>query len=312
MIEAVTDILPRLTDITWLRFVVAPVLGAIIGYITNDLALKMLFRPYEEKRIGRFHVPFTPGLIPSQKSRIAKSLGGVIAGNLLDANTLRREALSEAAIEKLRGTISGWLEGQSADERPLRERLEARVAPERIDRIEETISEKGTDFLMRKLQAAGLGKIVADQVISAIQGKLSHLPMGFLLEGMVEPLRASIANSVEHKLAESGPELLRSKLAEEQDALLAKSVAELADGHRERIPELTEAVLGLYRGFFEDHIEATLSAAHLDEIIERRIEGFDARELETVVFGIMKRELRAIVYLGAFLGFLMGFINLLF
>ena len=312
MIDTVRGVLERLSEITWLRIAVAPVLGAIIGYITNDLALKMLFRPYEEKRIGRFRVPFTPGLIPSQKGRIAKSLGGVIAGKLLDADTLRREALSDAAIEKLRGTITNWLEKQAGDERPLRERLEAHVAPERIDDIEYAISDRGTDFLMEKLRAAGLGEIVAEQVISAIQGKLSHLPMGFFLEGMMGSLRANIAHSVEHKLEESGPALLRQKLDEEQDALLAKSVSELATSQRERIPVLTDALLGLYRGLFEDHIETMLGAAHLDDIIERRIESFDARELETVVFGIMKRELRAIVYLGAFLGFLMGFINLLF
>ena len=312
MIDTVRGVLERLSEITWLRFVVAPVLGGIIGYITNDLALKMLFRPYEEKRIGRFRVPFTPGLIPSQKGRIAKSLGEVIAGNLLDAGTLRREALADSTIEKLRGTITSWLEKQAGDERPLRERLEERMTPERIDDMEIAISDKATDFLMEKLKAAGLGEIVAEQVVSTIQGKLSHVPMGFLLEGMMEPLRAGIANSVERKLAESGPEMLRQKLDEELDALLAKSVSELADSYKDRIPMLTETMLGLYRSLFEDHIEALLGAVRLDEIIERRIEGFDARELEAVVFGVMRRELRAIVYLGAFLGFLMGFINLLF
>ena len=303
----------RLAEITWLRFVVAPVLGAIIGYITNDLALKMLFRPYEEKRIGRFRVPFTPGLIPSQKGRIAKSLGAVIAGKLLDAGTLRREALSDAAMEKLRAAVAGWLENQAAQEEPLLERLEAHVEPGRVAEWEEKLANRGADFLMDRLCAAGLGEIVADQVLLSLRGKLSHLHMGFLLDGAVtEPLRVSIAHSVERKLADAGPALIRRKIREEEEALLAKSVSELAAGHAERIPDLTEAVLDLYRRLFEDHIDALLGAAHLDDIIERRIEGFDARELEAVVFGVMRRELRAIVYLGAFLGFLMGFINLLF
>ena len=299
-------------QIPWLRFVIAPVLGGVIGYITNDLALKMLFRPYEEKRIGRFRVPFTPGLIPSQKGRIAKSLGGVIAGKLLDAGTLRREALSDSTMEKLRGAIARWLEGQSENEQPLRERLEAHIAPERLNDMEASLADWSTDWLMEKLRGAGLGEIVADQVLSAVRGKLSHLHMGFLVEGAAEPMRLSIAHSVERRLAESGPALIRKKLSEEEDALLSRSVSELAAEHRERIPDLTEALLGMYRSLFEDHIEALLEAVHLDEIIERRIESFDARELEAVVFGVMRRELRAIVYLGAFLGFMMGFINLLF
>ena len=304
--------LKYLNEITWLRIVVAPVLGAVIGYITNDLALKMLFRPYEEKRIGRFRVPFTPGLIPSQKGRIARSLGEVIAGRLLDAETLRREALSEQAMQKLRCAISDWLEKQAADEVSLRDRLEAHADPERVRAWEAALAEKGADFLMDKLRGAGLGEIVADQVIAALRSKLAHLPMGFLLEGAVGPLHASIAHSVEHRLADSGPDIIRRKIREEEDALLAKSVAELTAEHTQRIPDLTEMILELYRRLFEDHIDALLAAVHLDEIIERRIESFDARTLETVVFGVMRRELRAIVYLGAFLGFLMGFINLLF
>ncbi len=296
----------------WLRVIVAPLLGAIIGYITNDLALKMLFRPYEEVRIGRFHVPFTPGLIPQQKGRIARALGEVIAGKLLDAETLSREALSDSAMEKLRAALNGWLEAQCADERSLRERLEARFAPERVDEMRDLLAQRVSDFAIGKLQEANLGEIVAEQVLSAIRAKLSHLPMGFLFEGAFEPMRASIASSVERKLAEAGPALVREKLAEAGDSLLEKSASELSANYRDRIPALTEALLGLYRELFENHIESILRAVHLDEIIERKIESFDARELETVVFGVMRRELRAIVYLGALLGFLMGFINLLF
>ena len=308
----IEQFIASLREMTWLRWIVAPVLGGIIGYITNDLALKMLFRPYEAKYIGRFHIPFTPGLIPSQKGRIAKSLGEVIALNLLDAGTLKREALSDATIEKLRTTLTAWLEKQAADERPLRSRLEERWPAERVDAVELAISDRATDFLMEKLKGANLGRMVADQVVSAIQGKLSHVPMGFLFENMMEPLRASVANQVERKLAESGPELLRDKLDEEQDKLLSKSASELSANYREKIPMLTDLLLNLYRSLFEDHIETLLKAVKLDEIIERRIESFDARQLETVVFGVMRRELRAIVYLGAFLGFMMGFINLLF
>ena len=312
MIDSMQGVLRALRELTWLRIVIAPLLGAVIGYITNDLALKMLFRPYEEKRIGRFRVPFTPGLIPSQKARIAKSLGGVIAGKLLNADTLRREALSDQTLEKLRGAIAGWLERQSADEQPLRERMEAHVAPERVTEWEEKLADRGADILMDKLRAAGLGDIVAEQVLASVRGKLSYLHMGFLMDGALESLRGSIARSVEHRLEESDPALIRQKIYDEEDALLGKSVSEFAAGHRERIPELTEALLGLYSNLFDAHIDAMLGAVHLDEIIERRIESFSARELEKVIFGVARRELRAIVYLGALLGCLMGFINLLF
>lgn len=301
-----------LRSVGWLRFAVAPLLGAVIGYITNDLALKMLFRPYEEKRIGRFRVPFTPGLIPSQKGRIAKSLGTVIAGKLLDAETLRREALSEPAMEKLRAALTDWLQTQAADARALRARLGERVPPERVDELRDRFAAWGSGRLMEKLRAMNLGELVADQVLATLRRKLEHLRLGFLIDGASEPLRASIARSVERKLAEAGPAALQEKLGEAVDGLLDKSVAELSQAQRERIPALADALLEAYRELFENHIESLLSAAHLDEIIERRINAFDARELERVIFGVAHRELRAIVYLGAMLGFLMGFVNLLF
>ena len=201
---------------------------------------------------------------------------------------------------------------EAADERALRERIGARVPPDRFEELQGKLADRATDYLMEKLRGAGLGEMVAEQVLAAIRGKLAHLPMGFLFDGAVEPLRASVAGSVERKLAESGPALIRGKIAEAEAALLDKSASELTAAYRERIPALTEALLGLYRELFERHIGALLAAARLDAVIERRIESFDARELEQVVFGVMRRELRAIVYLGALLGCLMGFVNLLF
>ena len=47
-----------------LKMLSAPLLGALIGYITNWLAVKMLFRPREAKYLFGHRIPFTPGVIP--------------------------------------------------------------------------------------------------------------------------------------------------------------------------------------------------------------------------------------------------------
>ena len=62
----------------------------------------------------------------------------------------------------------------------------------------------------------------------------------------------------------------------------------------------------------EMNLEKALGAVNISAIVIDKIEGLNAKELEDMVFGVMKRELRAIVYLGAALGFFMGFINILF
>ena len=41
-------------------YFVAPLLGGLIGYITNDIAIRMLFRPHKAKYLFGIHIPFTP------------------------------------------------------------------------------------------------------------------------------------------------------------------------------------------------------------------------------------------------------------
>ena len=50
-----------------LLYISPPILGGLIGYYTNDIAIKMLFRPYKVLYIFGRKVPFTPGLIPSNQ-----------------------------------------------------------------------------------------------------------------------------------------------------------------------------------------------------------------------------------------------------
>ncbi|MCY1692085.1 DUF445 family protein [Exiguobacterium sp. SL14] len=57
-----------------LKLVGIIVIGALIGAITNHLAIRMLFRPLEPKYIGKFRVPFTPGLIPKRRDELAKEI----------------------------------------------------------------------------------------------------------------------------------------------------------------------------------------------------------------------------------------------
>ena len=73
------------------------------------------------------------------------------------------------------------------------------------------------------------------------------------------------------------------------------------------IDKLTE----MYTGILGDNLGRLLKAINIQQIVVDKINSLNPAELETVMFDMMKHELRAIVYLGALLGFLMGFINLL-
>lgn len=100
-----------------MSYIVAPFLGGVIGYITNDIAIRMLFHPHKAKYIMGWHVPFTPGIIPKEKGRIAEAIGGVISENLMNKEVLEKYLLSEDMIGKLREAVKDFINTQNGMER---------------------------------------------------------------------------------------------------------------------------------------------------------------------------------------------------
>jgi uncharacterized membrane protein YheB (UPF0754 family) len=85
-----------------------PIVGGVIGYFTNDLAIKMLFRPYRPLYLGGRKLPFTPGLIPSNQERLAKRIADTIMGSLLTPEELQNLARKLLQTERIQGAIE-WL-----------------------------------------------------------------------------------------------------------------------------------------------------------------------------------------------------------
>lgn len=80
---------------------ISPILGAIIGYFTNWLAIKMLFLPRKPKYIGKFRVPFTPGLIPKEREKLSKKIAKVFEENILNKETIEKNLFTEQNKEKV-------------------------------------------------------------------------------------------------------------------------------------------------------------------------------------------------------------------
>ncbi|ABG52998.1 MAG: DUF445 family protein [Trichodesmium sp. St16_bin4-tuft] len=98
----------------WLYFV-PPIAGGIIGYFTNDIAIKMLFRPYRPYYIFRRKLPFTPGLIPANQERLAKRVADTIMGSLLTPSELQNLARRLLQTERMEAAIL-WLLQMSLDQ----------------------------------------------------------------------------------------------------------------------------------------------------------------------------------------------------
>jgi uncharacterized membrane protein YheB (UPF0754 family) len=101
------------------NIILSPLSGAVIGYFTNWLAIKMLFRPHREVRVLGVKMPFTPGLIPKERLRLADKVSEVISKHLLTKEALAESFSKPEIKEKIKDGIKNYLAGLSKDERTL-------------------------------------------------------------------------------------------------------------------------------------------------------------------------------------------------
>jgi len=80
-----------------------PFLSAFIGWITNFLAIKMLFNPKEEKNILGLKVQ---GIFPKRQKAFAEKLGALVANELLSLEDIQQKIGSESNQALMLDTVS--------------------------------------------------------------------------------------------------------------------------------------------------------------------------------------------------------------
>ncbi|MCI5222242.1 MAG: DUF445 family protein [Candidatus Electrothrix sp. AR4] len=88
-----------------------PLLGALIGYLTNKVAIRMLFRPLVPWYILGKRVPMTPGIIPSKRHDLAENIGEMVGEQLLTSTDIGA-ALS---AERFQGHLRQLVDDRVAD-----------------------------------------------------------------------------------------------------------------------------------------------------------------------------------------------------
>lgn len=89
-------------------------ISGIIGYITNVIAVKCLFRPLEPVKIplfGNFQ-----GLIPKRKKELAQSIGRMIEEELVREEDLVAQLITEEDQERMKNYLTGRV-GRILDEK---------------------------------------------------------------------------------------------------------------------------------------------------------------------------------------------------
>ncbi len=91
-----------LATFSW-KWITVPLIGAFIGWITNWLAIKMLFRPRQPVKILWFTFQ---GIFPKNKPRIANKLGEIVQRDLINFTDIKDRLKDPDALKNFEEEIA--------------------------------------------------------------------------------------------------------------------------------------------------------------------------------------------------------------
>lgn len=290
-----------------LHYLAGPLIGAVIGYCTNYIAVKMLFFPKNEIKLFGRRLPFTPGAIPKGKPRLAGAIGEIVGKTLLTKEDIESKLLSDemmteiadAASEKLSESIKDTLiqVGSLTDTQyeSGKEKLAGLMSQEMAEALSkmelaDVIAEKGGAVVKEKVQGTMLAMFLSDELIYSVTA-----PIGAELQQMI---------------AEQGADYIRPHLMEKLGELEQDSAMEAMEKMEIGESEVRQAVSSVYKNLFLPYAGKLVDRMDISGIVRTKVNEMSVDELEDLVLTVMKKELNMIVNLGALIGFLLGLLNL--
>lgn len=329
-----------------LTYIARPLVGAVIGYITNDIAIRMLFRPHQPKFVFGIRIPFTPGIIPKEKGRIAEALGNSISTNLMNQEVLEKNLLSDDMIEKLERGIDEFFTAQKGNQETVHQFLSHFLSSEEIATASKSVNQELTTLIHHKLSDSTLGIKIAHIAVSHVMQKMQNfgstigdtlkeggigtgggigkmISRGFeslfgkqakdtaseFISALAEPVEQALGKNINEMLRNNSKEIVGNLIGNEIEHLMDCPMSTLLSDKDEQIEQAKHSVLSLYRTVIKEHLPKILETINVSKMIENRINEMDMNETETIIFQVMDKELKAIVWLGALLGMIMGSIN---
>lgn len=153
-----------------LYFILFPILGGAIGWVTNFLAIKFLFRPRNPFKLGSFTFQ---GVIPRRRRDLARAVGEVVATELLS----RDQIASALNTPEIRGSMAEMAGEAVADRvmayplllpvpRGLKEKLAPMLAKTVTREVEEILAGGGPDMAGQVLASVNLAVLVEEKLIA--------------------------------------------------------------------------------------------------------------------------------------------------
>ncbi|AXF57707.1 DUF445 family protein [Salicibibacter kimchii] len=151
----------------WLLLVLTALLAAVIGFITNVIAVAMLFHPRKPIFIGSWRLPFTPGLIPKRHVDIADHLGRIVMEHLLTVEGLQgrlteRRFQNEVNIWVKEG-VKKWLANEERSLQEIAEHYRLWSSPDqKVEKRMKNIISHRMDTYWEETQSQTIEEIIPD------------------------------------------------------------------------------------------------------------------------------------------------------
>lgn len=145
-----------------------PVIGAFIGYLTNKVAIRMLFRPLRQWRILGVPVPMTPGVIPAKRHKLADNIGTMVGSHLLTSRDIGAALSEERFQDRLNTLVDEWVgDLLRRDLGPVRTLVPARFQPYlqvAVKTVKYRVRAGVHQFIRSDAFAAGVTRTVREQL----------------------------------------------------------------------------------------------------------------------------------------------------
>ena len=301
----------------YLFWILPPLVGALIGYVTNLVAIKMLFRPLREIRLFGLRLPFTPGILPRERRKLADNIGDMVERELLTAGVLR-ERFARTEVRENIGTAIGSYTSHVL-QRPVSSWLEERGDPEDFH-----LAELFSDFVNSEVFNSFLEEIIRAWAARKIPGSSGNDNEGFsswlksrvwdvgamFIPAARDMVKGALVREIKNR-DRGEPSLYRRALEnilEKYPGITLREFLSLAETKKCKIDTfLTEKAADT----LDENIESALASVNVKTLVSDRINSLDMIRVEKIIMDVMAGQLKWINFFGAVLGALIGFFQVI-
>ena len=293
----------------FLKYAVPILVGALIGYCTIYIAIKMLFRPKNPVKIGSVKLPFTPGIIPKNQPRIAKAVGEAVGEKLFTSDDIKDVLQSE----EMKSNITGSLMGLVTTDRTIEEILKGNMGDEKYGEVIDKVYDTVCDKIEEGIKEADIASIIKDAGKDAILEKVQGTMLAmFVNEDLIMSIMEPLKKAIDKYIDEHGEEKIIPIVSKEIESIEKKTPDEMLESVGISTDMIEGAITEIYDGFVNDKADEIIKKINISAIVEQKLNDMDVEEVEELVMSVMKNELQAVINLGALIGAVIGIINIFF